>query len=181
MLKVKVNPVARGLIAIGAVAALATGITFAALNSQATLSGNTISATQGLQLSTDGSTYAGSIPGFAFDVTPGDTTGVSQSFYLKNTTSSAISLNLSVPAAVTFTGGTVNNSDVDLALSCTTPTLTLNSDLGSLTSSPVSIAGTLSAGSTANCNVTATMTNDAITTGTSVSSNSFDLQFDGTN
>ncbi len=179
MLKIKVSPLARALFSIGAVAALATGITFAALNSQATLSGNTISATQGIQLSSDGTTYGGSIPGFAFNVTPGDSTGVSKTFYLKNTTTSSMSLSLSVPAAVIFTGGTVNNSDVHLALNCTTPTLSLTSDLGSLTSSPVSITGTLTAGSTANCTVNATMTSDAITSGTSVTSNSFDLKING--
>ena len=181
MLKFHINPVARALFAIGAVAAIATGVTFAALNSQATLSGNTISATPGLQVSTDGSTYGSSIPGFAFNVTPGDTTGVSETFDIKNTTSSTLSLSLAVPAAVTFTGGTVNNSDVDLALTCTSPTLSLSSNLGSLTSAPVPITGSLTAGSSASCTINATMTSGAITSGTSVTSNTFNLQFEGTN
>lgn len=179
MVRLKINPVARALIVVGAVAAIATGVTFAALSSQTTLSGNTITATPGLLLSTNSTTYDAKIPGFAFDVTPGDTTGVSQTFDIKNTTSSAMSLSLAVPAAVTFTGGTVDNSDVNLALACTSPTLSLTSDLATLSSGPVPVTGSLSADTSAACTITATMDSDAITSGSTVTSDSFDLLFSG--
>jgi predicted ribosomally synthesized peptide with SipW-like signal peptide len=179
VLKLHINPVARALITIGAVAAIVTGVTFAALNSQTTLSGNTITATPGLLLSTNGSTYGSTIPGFTFNVTPGSTTGVSQTFNIKNTTASAMALSLSLPAAVTFTGGTVNNSDVHVAVACTTPTMTLTSDLATLATAPVPVTGSLTANTSASCTVSATMDSAAISSGSTVTSSSFNLQFSG--
>lgn len=73
----RVNPVARAVAVIGVVMALATGATFAALASSATLTGNTIgtaSANADLLLwDSETETFAQSAQGFAFtELTPGD-------------------------------------------------------------------------------------------------------------
>lgn len=69
----QINPVARAIVVIGAVMALVTSVTFAALQSQATLTNNTIStATAGLKL-WDGTAFSSTAPGFTVTgLVPGD-------------------------------------------------------------------------------------------------------------
>ena len=179
----KINPVVRAILVVGAAAGLVVGVTFAALNSQATLTGNTISATAGLLLSTDeGTTFGGSVPGLNFSgVVLGDNSGVTKTFKLKNAASSSMTLSLHVPTAPTFTGGTVDQNKVHVALACTTPTLTMASTtLTTLVSTEANITGTLAAGNIADCSVTVTFDSDAVIGGTSVTSSAFDLRFTGT-
>lgn len=181
---VRVNPLVRAVLVVGAIAGLVVGVTYAALSSSASLTGNTISATAGLQLSTDsGATYGSSIAGFPFEgVTPGDTTGVTKNFKLKNATTTGMTgLTLKIPTAVTFTGGVVDGSKVHVNLVCTTPDLTLSSNLTALSASEVTVTGTpLAAGAIADCAVTVTMDSDAITSGGPVTSGAFELRFTGT-
>jgi predicted ribosomally synthesized peptide with SipW-like signal peptide len=179
----KINPVVRAILVVGAAAGLVVGVTFAALNSQATLTGNTISATAGLQVSTNGVDFGGSIPGFAFNnVVLGDSTGVNNTFKLRNASTTNMNVTLKIPTAPTFTGGTVDPAKVHVKLDCTDPGLTMASTtLTTLTGSEVSLTGgPLTAGSTASCTMNVTLDNDAITGGTTATSSAFDLRFTGT-
>jgi hypothetical protein len=178
----KINPVVRAILVVGAAAGLVVGVTFAALNSQATLIGNTISATAGLQVSTDGTTYGGSIPGFSFSgVVLGDTTGVTKNFKIKNSASAPMSLSLKIPTAPNFTGGIVDQTKVHVKLDCTAPVLAMPSTaLSALTAGEVTVTGSLTAGATADCNMNVTLDADAITGATTTTSDPFDLRFTGT-
>ncbi|HUC87387.1 MAG TPA: hypothetical protein VMR75_03680 [Candidatus Saccharimonadales bacterium] len=102
----KTIAIARGVGAIAAVAALVVGITFAALNTSATLADNTLStATANLTVSTGGA-FGASEPGFTISgLVPG--TGVTDPFYLSNT--GGVNLGLTVQAASTG-GGTITES-----------------------------------------------------------------------
>ena len=93
----KMNPLLRAIGVIGAVAALVTGVTFAALNSTATLTDNTISSgTAGLRVSTDNTTFSDSEPGFTVTgLIPG--TGSTKTFYLRNNGDIALDVSARVP------------------------------------------------------------------------------------
>ncbi len=93
----KVNPLLRAIGVIGVVAALVTSITFAALQSQATLTNNTISsATAGLRVSTDNTAFSDSEPGFTVTgLIPG--TGSTKTFYLRNNGDIALDVSARVP------------------------------------------------------------------------------------
>jgi len=97
MLRINVNPVLRATGVIGVVAAMVTGVTYAALNTQATLTANTVStATVGLEVGTTAVDTGATKPGIAFtSVVPG--TGVTKSFYLKNTGDAPLDVTAHVP------------------------------------------------------------------------------------
>ncbi len=182
----RVNPVARAAMVIGAVMALVTGITFAALTSTATLTNNTISsATADLQVSADGGTTFGNnvVSSFNFSgIVPGGAPSANSSFKLKNNGTGNMSVALMIPAATTFTvtpSGTVDKTKVDLAVACTTPTLSVTDTLANLEAGNVAVTGTLAAGETADCTVNASMDADAFT-GSGATSSAFTLQFTGT-
>ena len=177
----KINPVVRAILVVGAAAGLVVGVTFAALNSQATLAGNTISATAGLQVSTDGEAFGGSIPGFSFsNVVLGDSTGVSKTFKIRNSSTSDMTLSLRIPTVPVFTP-TADQTKVHVKLDCTTPTLNVASTtLAALTAGEVSVTGTLGDGETASCTMNVTVDSDAVTGSSTTSSTPFDLRFTGT-
>lgn len=154
-----------------------TGVVYAILAVQATLKGNTISASPGLQLSVDGSTYGTSITGSAFDITPGDTLGVTKTFKLKNKTNQPLAITFKLTSPVTFTGGTVDQTKVHELLSCDT-TLNASTTFEDLASQNVA-AGNIPANTVVDCNMTTTMDSEAITSGIDVQSSAFDLRFDG--
>jgi hypothetical protein len=90
------NPVVRAVGVFSAVAIIAGGVTYAALNTSATLSGNTITTADANLLLWDGDSYETTAPGF--DVTgliPGEGSA-DQKFYVKN----AGDTNLNVTAHV---------------------------------------------------------------------------------
>lgn len=93
-----INPVIRAVVVIGAVMALATSVTFAALQSQATLTNNTIStATAGLKL-WDGDSFESSAPGVAVEgLIPGDWSE-DYNIYFQNDGEGPLFLSASVPA-----------------------------------------------------------------------------------
>ncbi len=114
---VSLQPFARAIIVITAVAVLATGVTYAALQSQGvTLTGNTIStANADLRISTTTATsstsFATTKAGFAFsNVVPGAsaTPADGNSFYLKNFGGAAMNLKLAINTIPT------NTNNVDL-------------------------------------------------------------------
>lgn len=109
MLKTQsINPVARAVLVVGAVTALATGVTFAALQSEATLSQNTISASGALQINNnpEDETFSQSEAGFAFvGIVPGVTSSESHEFELRNVSNAAVDVNVHIPTAVALPEG----------------------------------------------------------------------------
>ena len=94
-----INPVVRATVVIGAVAALVTGVTFAALQSQATLADSTISSANANLLLWDGDTFESQAPGFTVTgLIPGEGSG-KQFFYFQNAGDTALNLSVHVPAA----------------------------------------------------------------------------------
>jgi predicted ribosomally synthesized peptide with SipW-like signal peptide len=108
--KITFNPIARAIAIFGAVAVLVTGVTYAALTSSATLTGNTITSANSSLLIYDGTTFASTANGF--DVTgliPGQ--GSDENFvYLKNAGDTDLKVTVSSdtpvapPAGYGFTG-----------------------------------------------------------------------------
>lgn len=101
MVKVhQINPVIRAIAVIGAVMALVTGITFAALSSTATLTNNTISAADSNLLVWDETAQAfeTEAPGFTItDLIPGEGSGPNL-FYLHNDSDGPVYVSAHVPA-----------------------------------------------------------------------------------
>jgi len=108
------GPLLRAMAVVGVVGVLATGVTFAALQSQqASLTGNTIqSATADLRIGTTASTFDASRNGFAFkDIVPGGSAMPADGFslYLKNYGTAPLNLKMVVG------GTTTNTSNADLS------------------------------------------------------------------
>lgn len=93
----QINPVIRAVVVIGAVMALVTSVTFAALQSQATLTNNTIStATAGLKL-WDGDSFESTAPGVNVEgLIPGDWSE-SYPIYFQNDGDAPLFLTANVP------------------------------------------------------------------------------------
>lgn len=186
----KINPLARAIGIIGAVMALVTGVTYAALQSQATLTDNTISsATADLQIDnmenngTNPQAFSDTDTGFAFTgVVPGGSASNSHSFQLKNNGTTPMTIKVGMPALPTWVvspSGTVDNSKVMLNITCTGPTLTYNDFVQTIWSTGSSMSGTLGAGEVTACTTNVTMDSDAFT-GESAASSTFNLIFTGT-
>jgi hypothetical protein len=186
-----INPVLRATGIIAVVAALVTGITFAALQSQATLTNSTIaSATADLQIdNTDnGSGFSNTDTGYAFTgVVPGGADSNTGNFQLKNNSTGGadLSIDVQVPTLPTWTvvpAGPVVNADVDVIISCTGTlgVFGVTTDLVSINAGPVALTGAnLDNGDTATCTVKISMDATAFT-GTNASSTNFDFVFTGT-
>lgn len=111
----QINPVARAVIVIGAVMALVTSVTFAALTSSATLTGNTIgtaSANADLLL-WNGSEFADSAPGFSFTGLVPGVRSEKFKFYFKNNGNTDLDLTARVDAEPEFSAG-LTAADVTL-------------------------------------------------------------------
>ncbi len=93
----QINPVARAVVVIAAVMALVTSVTFAALQSQATLTNNSIStATAGLKL-WNGSSFESTAPGFTVTgLVPGEWSD-DYNFYFQNDGEGPLFLTANVP------------------------------------------------------------------------------------
>lgn len=111
----KINPVARAVMTITAVAALVSGVTFAA-TSQATLTGNNITmaaATADLQL-WNGIEFASTAPGFSFsDLEPGEESDPFN-FYFKNNGNVPLDVTASIPTLPDLTALSFGADDVTL-------------------------------------------------------------------
>jgi hypothetical protein len=118
----KIMPVVRVLGVLSAVGIATTLVTFAAIQSTGNaLTGNTIqTATALLQISTTGSNYADSVPGFNFTglVPGGSAQPVANNYtvYLKNAGSAALNLSLTVPMPPTVVPDTVDLAKVTVWL-----------------------------------------------------------------
>ncbi len=182
----QISPVARAILVIGVVAALVTSITFAALQSQATLTNNSISsATAELQVDNidNGAGFGATDLGYDFvGIVPGGAGSNVGNFQLKNNGSAPLSVSVEVPVDPVFTvlpSGSVDPAKVDVVIQrgAGTPQVFALSDL---LAGPVTITGgNIAAGATENFNVQVLMDADAFT-GTSASSDDFTFTFTGT-
>lgn len=194
MLRVRqVNPIVRAIGVFGAVAALVTGVTYAALNSQATLTNNIISsATADLQVKSSGS-FAVQDAGFAFTgIVPGGPAvpAAGKAFQLKNNGTTDLDVAVSVPSAPTFTGGTVDQTKVKLVVSCTTTGGKAFSNTSSLSALVAAhpTGGVLmtpdflptTTDNIANCTAKVQMDADAVTGSGGVTTDFFNIVFTGT-
>lgn len=180
------QPLARAALVISAVAVLATGVTFAALQSQtATLSGNSIkTASADLRIGTSASTFAASRTGFTFDgIIPGGSAvpADGNNFYLKNYGNATLALKVSVGTVPT------NVAAVDLDKVFVTITrvdtsavqkLSLASLVAAHTTGGTAVADTLAGATVAQYKVQASMSEDAFS-GTSAEIGGIDLVFTG--
>lgn len=183
------SPIVRAVGVIGVVAALVTSVTYAALQSQATLTNNTISsATAGLSVNnTDDAAPGGATDvGFAFTgVVPGGASSSVGNFTLANDGTSDLDISVAVPTLPTWVvtpSGTVDNTKVTVAISCTAGSVTFagSATLSSMNAGPVDLTGgQLAQGQTATCTASISMAADAFT-GSSATATDFDFVFTGT-
>ncbi len=175
---------------MAAVAVIVSGVTFAALQSQqAKLTGNIIqTATANLQVSPNGSSYANSLDGFAFqNLVPG---GVAvpnvdtYAFYLKNAGGTPLSLKLAV-SSTPLNPDNADLSKVHIMLwpgdgssvqSFTLAALISSYSTGGL---PVLSASRLTPGTAMKYNIQIAMDVDAVT-GSGANISNIDLSFSGT-
>lgn len=181
-----IQPIARAIMVVSAIAVLATGVTYAALQSpQVALTGNTIStATVGLQIGTSDSSFASSRVGFKFaNVIPGAaaTPADGNAFYLKNTGSVAMTLKAAINSVPTNISS-VDLSKVFLIFSRVDTNATQSISVASLVDANatggVALTDNLDASSVAQYKVQVTMDDDAFT-GTSATVGNIDLVFTG--
>jgi hypothetical protein len=183
----KVSPLLRAIGVIGAVAALVTGITFAALQSQATLTNNTISTASADLLLWDGDSFEETAPGFnVTNLLPG-TPSAPQEFYFKNNGTATLNVTARIPVAPAVTN-IGDFGEVDVTLDCqgvgNDPVATT---MAALIAGEVALDTTLVGGAQgvigetenpANC--TAVFNIDPITvSGESANIGSFDIRFTG--
>jgi len=182
-----VQPLARAIIVVAAVAVLATGVTFAALQSQsATLTGNSIStATADLRIGTTVSTFSNTRTGFSFtNVIPGATASPTDgnSFYLKNYGASTMVLKAAISSVPT------NVSSVDLSKvyivftrvdTAATQQLSVASLVTANTTGGTTLTDTLAGGAIAQFKTQVVIDDDAFS-GQSATIGGIDLIFNGT-
>jgi hypothetical protein len=103
----KFGPIGRAVAVMGVTAGMVTGVTFAALNSTATLTNNTISTADTSLLLWDGDSFEATAPGFTItDLVPGQGTDP-QVFYFQNTSDlneKVTARVINAPSAEGFTG-----------------------------------------------------------------------------
>ena len=100
----KINPIVRAVGVMGVTAGLVTGVTFAALNSTATLTDNTIGTADTSLLLWNGTAFAQEAPGFTIDdLVPGQGSKP-QVFYFQNTSEMDEKITARVVNAPTVTG-----------------------------------------------------------------------------
>lgn len=181
------QPLARAITVVSAVAVLATGVTFAALQSQsATLTGNSIStATADLRIGTSASTFSNTRTGFSFgNVIPGAPASPSDgnSFYLKNYGASPMALKVAINTVPTNTAD-VNLSKVYVVFSRVDTSATQKLSVASLvaanTSGGTALTDTLAGGAVAQYKTQVSIDEDAFS-GQSATIGGIDLVFNGT-
>ena len=186
-----VSPVFRAVLVVGAVMAIATGVTFAALQSQATLTDNTISsATADLQVNSTGEDFGATDTGFDFTgLVPGADYGAASDFQLRN--NGDADLNVQVYAeTVSATGtGVLDKSKVMVKFTNTSTAEPAEYSLAQLEAANRDVPGAsstftdlfLEAPETDNFEIQVKLEEGAVSGTGPVSVNDFDLVFVGTN
>ena len=192
-----ISPIVRAVGVIGAVAILVTSITYAALQSQVTLTNNTIATgTADLQIASASSgtaetpgtcgTFGDTAPGFAFaGVVPGGADSQTESFCLRNNGTSALMLKVKSPTVSPLwttspSSATVDNTKVSLTITCDNGAGSVTDTLANFLAGDVSFASS-SLPATTNSKCTAKVHMDATAfSGESATLANFDLVFTGT-
>jgi hypothetical protein len=186
-----INPVARAILVVAAVAGLVTAMTFAAMTSSATLTDNTISsATADLQVDSDEGGFASSDAGFDFTgLVPGAAYGAAQDFMLKN--NGSVNLDVQVFAeTVAATGtGVLDKTKVTVQFTNVSAGETVEYSLAQLESANRNVPGassfftdqSLEPGEIDTFTINVKLEDGAISGTGPVSVNDFDLVFVGTN
>jgi hypothetical protein len=181
------QPLVRAITVISSVAVLATGVTFAALQSQqAVLTGNSIkTATADLRIGTSATAFSSSRTGFVFgEVVPGASPSPADgnSFYLKNYGGPALALKVGISTTPTNTGN-VDLTKTYLVLTRvdtnTTQKFAVSSLVAGGTAAPLAITDSLSGSAVAQYKAQIAMDADAFT-GQSADITGIDLVFTGT-
>jgi archaellum component FlaG (FlaF/FlaG flagellin family) len=136
------SPLIRAVFVIGAVAALVSSITFAALSDTATLAESTMSTTNAeLQIyNFPNSAWENSAPGFAFNNLVPGTFSSPSSFYLKNAGGVNLDVAAMVPTAPTLGAGfTGTLADIKVAITGDECTTTVNTDMDALVAGAVAL------------------------------------------
>lgn len=186
-----INPLVRAVVIVGAVVALATSVTLAALSGSATLVGSSISTTTAALLLWDGDSFEPTAPGFdVTDVVPGEGSAP-QPFYFQNDSGVDLDITATVPAAPSYTGG-LTAEDVKVTFTSEVASCVENeveTTLALLLAGDVELpCNALSAGAQGNSGVPGTEGNYAVSfdidpdapVGSSASVSDFDIVFTGT-
>lgn len=182
-----VQPIARAMIVVSAVAVLATGVTYAALQSkQASLTGNTIStATADLRIGTSETTFSSTRSGFDFtNIIPGTTPSPADgySFYLKNYGKAPLALKFSINTVPTNISA-VDLTKVYLSLTRVDTSVTQKISIAALAASDstggIALTDALAGLTVAQYKTQVVMDDDAFT-GTSATIGGIDLELKGT-
>ena len=151
----KINPLARAIGTMGAIAGLVGAVTFANLQSNTVaLSPNTLtSATANLQIGNNAEAFNNtSVSGITATLTPG--TPSSFTFYLKNNGQSNMNITAHVPTD--FSTSPIPASDITLSFDCGSGPVTFTLDAWAAGSAAIP-GNPLGAGSTWTCSETATL------------------------
>jgi len=173
----KINPMARAIGTMGAVAALVGGITFAALQSNTVaLSSNTLSsATAALQIGSNSESYSDTaVAGMTATLVPGVPSSPF-TFYLKNNGQSDMNITAHVPTDVS--SSTIPASDITLSLDCGGGPVSFTLDAWHAGSAAIP-GNPLTASNTWTCTETATLAS-SYSGGGGESVTPFDVQFVG--
>jgi hypothetical protein len=181
------QPLARAVVVVSAVAVLATGVTYAALQSQAaTLTGNSIStATADLRIGTTASTFYNTRTGFNFaNIIPGAVASPTDgnSVYLKNFGSAPMALKVAI-SSVPANASNVDLNKVYLLISRVDTSalqkITVASLVAANTTGGTAMTDHLAGGSIAQYKLQVSMDDDAFS-GTTATVGAIDLIFNGT-
>ncbi len=181
------SPLLRSIIILSGVGIITTAATFAALQSQnAVLSSNTIStSTAFLLVSNDNVSFNNTKTGFTFsNVTPGGPAvpAAGYNFYLKNTGTANLSIRLTLDAIPTIPFG-IDSSKVLINLSRSdnafNQVISLKALTDSMSTGPVVLTDSITAGTTATYNIKVNMSADAYSGSSGATISGIDLVFSG--
>lgn len=151
----KINPMVRAIGTMGAIVAVAGGVTFATLNTNtvALTSNQLVSATAALQIGSNSQAFSNnSVDGINATLTPGVLS--SFTFYLKNNGQAAMNITANVPTDVS--NSNIPASDITLAFDCGNGPVSYTLDQWAAGSAVIP-GGALGPGATWTCSETATL------------------------
>lgn len=184
----KLNPAARAIGTVGAVVALAGGVTFAALTSTATLTDTSINTANAGLLLWDGNSFESTAPGFTITGAIPDTPSAPQPFYFQNSGDAAETVSVKANHAPTTDLDLYSN--IKVRFDCFGANSVVNTNVQSLIDGSVPLGLTLPVGAQGNesdgvnntlgdCTATFTIEGSGVNNN-SASVTDLDLDFTGT-
>ncbi|HSW84997.1 MAG TPA: hypothetical protein VLF79_00070 [Candidatus Saccharimonadales bacterium] len=183
-----INPMARAIGTMGAVAALVGAVTFAQLQTNTvTLAANEMDVTSDVLRISNGGAFSTSVPGFSNTSLVVGNEGPKQAFYFQNLANANLSISADIPDSPTISG--LNPALVHIKFyDKDGSTVLANTTFASLNAAPVALSGQLDANAQGNGGISGTEGNyfytitvdPAAVTGSPANIPSFDLDFSGT-